>query len=105
MTGYTKGGKETNVDNPNGPNPQCYAKITGKETPLYHIRMDRLTHSFYDPDDVFTSGSTTQRIKGTDIERCPFVTVSKETFDHYLNFLKSGNRNNLLLANRIYKSP
>src|SRR5690349_15729475 len=102
MIGYTKGCQLIEAES-----SDCWARSNDKAT-LFYIRFDRKTGSLFDPNDAMHEVSTKQKIKGTDIERCPFISVRKDIFDLYLNFLKEGegkgNRANLTQANRLLRS-
>ena len=101
MIGYTKGCQLIEADS-----LDCWARSNDKAT-LFYIRLDRKTNSLFNPDDAMNEVSTRQNIKGTGIERCPFISVNKNIFDLYLNFLKEGsgkgNYANLTQANRLLR--
>ena len=94
MTGYTK-----NAQVIDEANKECYAKESGEQAKTYYIRVNR-RDGLFDPNDIYGAGYATAKIKGTVVEQYPFIKVSKETFDLYILFLKTGNRNQLLQANR-----
>jgi len=97
MIGYDKECKLIDIDS-----LDCLAK-SNEKAQLFYVRIDRMTQSIFNPIDALNETSTKQKIKGTDIERCPFITVNKSVFDFYLNYLKSKNQSNLLQANRLLR--
>jgi len=96
MIGYAKNAVVVDVNS-----PECLAKELGEEAKTYHVKVDRSQGGFiYDPNE-FTNSSV--KIKGTNLEKFTFTTVSADTFDLYIKYLKSGNKSNLTQANRNLK--
>lgn len=97
-TGFTKGGKEIDPNN-----AECYARKTNGPTPqdsVYYVRTERVQGGgLLDPNSIFGSGKISTKVNGL-WSKYPFITVSKDTFDMYVNYLKTGNRVNLTHANR-----
>lgn len=96
MIGYAKNAVVVDSNS-----PECLAKELGEEAKTYHIKVDRSQGGMlYDPNEDIGSSV---KIKGTNLEKYTFTTVSSITFDLYIKYLKSGNKSNLTQANRNLK--
>lgn len=95
MVGYTKEGKTIEPDS-----LDCFAKNNEK---LYFIRTDRQYGRLFDPYDALGDVGTKQTIKGTGIERCPFISVNQATYNLYISYLKERNNAYITQANRLLR--